>query len=327
MNDLPLKTKVKIITDFVKGTKVEDISFNERISMDLVIRTIKDWEGGFLDVNLGNDIPPEIKEIASMMRDHTLTVQDVLEGYTFYEIFKDKDKEKVIRIVEEIYGLNEKEREKFIETALKIISYKKYDNIEFTEIPKALEDMVYRGKELNKDIKSKEINILELKNQIENARSNLSKLEQEKENLAKELELSSYIKERIDGNEENVKKVIDLISYSGFNADKIKEISNEIASIKNRGLSVDQFLKISRYFEELMNLGLKVQMMEDLLYRLKDSGMDIDDYLNERFQYVKDKKAYLNSLKELMETHKKLEKDLRLLEEEIQRRKNKLDKM
>ncbi len=326
MIDIPIKTRTRIIVDFVKGMKAEDISFSERVPLDSVLNTIKEWEEGYLNVNIGNDIPPEIRDLAAMMRDKNLSVQDILEGYSFYEIFRDKEREKVIRIVDEIYGLSDTERKKFIDTALRIISYKKYDNIDFTEIPRALEDMVYRGKELNREIKSREIRLLELQKEIEDIKGSIERMRSENDALKRENDLSRYLRERTSGNEESIKKTVDALLHAGFSPDAIKEVSLHIDSIKGRGLTVEQFLKISKYFEELMALGLKVQTMEDLLYRVKESGMDIEEYLNERYAYVKDKKAYINSVKELVETHKKLEKDLRLIEEEIQRRKNKLEK-
>jgi len=327
MNEIPLKTRTKIIVDFVKGMRAEDISFNERIPLDSVKNAIKEWEDGYLNVNIGNDVPTEIKDIAAMMRDNNLTVQDILEGYSYYEIFKDKEREKVIRIVDEIYGMNDSERRKFIDTAMRIISYRKYDNIDFTEIPKALEDMVYRGKEINREIKSREFHLLDLNKQIQDIEGQLKDMNKERDELAKEINLLKFLRENVGGDDDSVKNTIESLKHSGFDAESIRELSEYIVAIKGRGMNIEQFLKITRYFDDLMKLGLNVQMMEDLLDRVKESGMDIDDYLNERYAYVRDKSAYMKSVKELVDVHKKLEKDIKVLEEEIQKRKNKIERI
>jgi len=326
MSEIPLKTKTRIIIDFVKGMRAEDISFNERIPLDSVNRTIREWEEGYLNVNIGNDIPSEIKEIAALMRDKNLTVQDILEGYSFYEIFRDKEREKVMRIVDEIYGLNDSERRKFMDTAMRIISYRKYDNIDFTEIPKALEDMVYRGKELNREIRSRELHLLDLKKQIGDIERQLSEMNKERDELTKEISMLKFLRENVGGDDESIRNAVEGLKHSGFSAESIREISEYIVAIKGRGMNIEQFLRITKYFDELMKLGLSVQMMEDLLERVKESGMDIDDYLNERYAYVRDKSAYVKSVKELVDVHKKLEKDIKLMEEEIQKRKNKLER-
>lgn len=327
MNEIPFKARTKIIIDFVKGMRAEDISFNERIPLDSVKNTIKEWEDGYLNVNIGNDVPTEIKDIAAMMRDNNLTVQDILEGYSYYEIFKDKERDKVIRIVDEIYGMNDLDRKKFIDTAMRIISYRKYDNIDFTEIPKALEDMVYRGKEINREIKSREFHLLDLNKQIQYIEGKLKDMNNEMDKLSKEINLLKFLRENVGKDDDSIKNTIESLKHSGFDAESIREISGYIVAIKGRGMSIEQFLKIAKYFDDLMKLGLSVQMMEDLLDRVKESGMDIDDYLNERYSYIKDKSAYMKSVKELVDVHKKLEKDIKVLEEEIQKRKNKIERI
>ncbi|MEM4118534.1 MAG: hypothetical protein QXR75_01120, partial [Thermoplasmatales archaeon] len=88
--------------------------------------------------------------------------------------------------------------------------------------------------------------------------------------------------------------------------------------------TIDQFLKVHRYFEELMGLGLTVQTMQRILNDVKQYEVDIDEYLNERAMYVKDKIAYLKSLKELVEAHKRAEKQIKNLDEELERKKLKL---
>ena len=116
------------------------------------------------------------------------------------------------------------------------------------------------------------------------------------------------------------------MKHSNFDVKKIVEISSQIALIRGRDMTVDQFLKVSRYFEELMNLGLSVPTMEKILDNVKEDGVTIDEYLNERAAYVRDKLAYLKSLKELMEAHKRAEKQMKQINEEIALKKLKLER-
>lgn len=326
MNDIPLKTKSRIIVQFIKGVRAEDISFSERVTLDAVLSTIREWEEGFLNVNIGNDIPAEIKELAAVMRDERLTVQDLLEGYAYYEIFREREKVSVLRIIDEIYAMNENERKKFIEVAMKMISFRKYENIEFTDIPKALEDMVYRGKELNRDIKSREIALLELTKRKEEMESEIRNMGAEMERMRREVETARFLKERLNAGDDEIRSIVDGLLHAGFSRENIVEISQEISLVKSRGFTVEQFLKVARYYDDLLKLGLKVSAMEDLADRVRESGMDIDDYLNERYAYVRDKNAYIRAVKELADTHRRLEKDLKALEEEIQKKRNRLEK-
>jgi hypothetical protein len=210
-----------------------------------------------------------------------------------------------------------------------MISFAKYANVEYVDIPKALDDMVEKGKELNREIKSKEIMNLELSERISRIRRELENMEEEKKGLERELAFSAYLKRELKVAEEDenaIKNAIEGLKHSNYDVEKIKEVSSQIAQIAKRELSVDQFLKISRYFEELMNLGLTVPTMEKILETVKEDGVTIDEYLNERAMYVRDKLAYLKSLKELMEAHKRAEKQMKQINEEIALKKLKLER-
>ncbi|MFG1446082.1 MAG: hypothetical protein AAE975_02790 [Thermoplasmatales archaeon] len=329
MSSVPLKTKNRVIVKFVNGRKLEDISLEERISLSSVEEVIEEWKQGYINMDLGNDIAQELKELAFLIRDKEITPHDIVEGYQYYEIFKDKDRDKIIRIVNEIYSLGDVNGSKFVKTAEKMMNLSKYGNIEYVDIPKALDDMVERGKELNREIKSKEIQSLELTERLGRLRKELEEVEEKKKSLEREIAFSSYLKQELSGGAEDenaIRNTIEGLKHSNFDVKKIVEISSQIALIQRRDMTVDQFLKVSRYFEELMNLGLSVPTMEKILDNVKEDGVTIDEYLNERAAYVRDKLAYLKSLKELMEAHKRAEKQMKQINEEIALKKLKLER-
>jgi hypothetical protein len=327
MNAIPIKTKNRVIVKFINGRKLEDISLEERISLSSVEEVIAEWKQGYVSIDLGNEIAQEMKDLALMLRDKEITVQDLIEGYYYYNIFKGKERDGVIEIVNEIYSMDSEKRQQFIRTVEKMMNLSRYRNIEYAEIPKAIEDMVERGRELNRELKSKEIQNLEVAERLTRLKKEIEELEEEKKNFSKEIAFSKYLALELPRGVEDenaLKNVIESIKYTGFDAKKIQEVADEIVLIKRRDMGIDQFLKVSKYFEELMQLGLTVPMVEKLLDNVKGYGMDIDEYLNERSQYVRDKIAYTKSLKELIETHKKAEKQIRALNEEIALKKLKL---
>jgi hypothetical protein len=329
MSSVPIKAQNRVIVKFINGRKLEDISLEEKISLSTVEEVIEEWRQGYINMDLGNDIAKELKELAFLIRDKEITPHDLVEGYQYYGIFKDKDREKIIGIVNKIYSLSEEKRDQFVKTAEKMMKLAKYDNIDYVEIPKAIEEMVERGKELNREIKSKEIQNLELSERLSKVRNELESIEEQGKNFSRQLAFSNYLKRELprESEDENaIKNVIEGLKHSNYDVAKIQEISAQIALIGKRDLSIDQFLKISRYFEELMNLGLTVPTMEKILDTVKEDGVTIDEYLNERTAYVRDKLAYLKSLKELMDAHKRAEKQMKQINEEIALRKLKLER-
>lgn len=330
MNVVPLKTKNRVIVKFINGRKLEDISFEERISLSSVEEVIEEWKKGYINIDPGNDIAQEMKELALLLRDKEITVQDIIEGYHYYNIFKEKEKEGILGIVNEIYSLDNEKRQLFMKTVEKMMNLSKYRNIDYVEIPKAIEDMVEKGRELNRELKSKEIQTLEVVERLATLKKDVDRMEEEKKNLSREIAFSKYLKQELPRgieDENAIKNTIEGIKHADFSAMRMEETATQIALIKKRELSVDQFLKISRYFEELMQLGLTVPMMEKLLDNVKEYGMDIDEYLNERAVYARDKSAYSRSLKELVDAHKKAEKQIRELNEEIAVKKLKVGRL
>ncbi|MEM0447754.1 MAG: hypothetical protein QXT71_04290 [Thermoplasmata archaeon] len=80
MREISLKTKNKFIVNFVNGKSVNDISLKLKISIDEINGIIEEWTGGYLNIELDKEIPGEIKELAELMRDHKLSIQNLIEG-------------------------------------------------------------------------------------------------------------------------------------------------------------------------------------------------------------------------------------------------------
>ena len=59
---------------------------------------------------------------------------------------------------------------------------------------------------------------------------------------------------------------------------------------------------------------------------VKGDGVTLDEYLNERAVYVRDKLAYMKSLKELIDAHRRAEKQIKQINEEIALKKVKLER-
>ena len=66
--------------------------------------------------------------------------------------------------------------------------------------------------------------------------------------------------------------------------------------------------------------------MEKILENVKEDEVTIDECLNERAMYVRDKLAYLKSLKEHIVAHKRAEKQMKQINEEISLKKLKLER-
>jgi hypothetical protein len=329
MSPVPIKTKNRVIVKFINGRELKDISLEERISLASVEEVIEEWKQGYINMDFGNDVAQELKDLALLIRDKEITPHDLVEGYQYYGIFKDKDKDSIIKIVNEIYSLDETKRESFIKTAEKMMKLAKYNNVDYVEIPKAVDDMVERGKELNREIKSKEIQNLELSERLSKLREEMENIGEERKGLAKEIAFANYLRQELPRGAEDeiaIKHAVEGLKLANFDAKRIEEISAQISLIGKRDLSVEQFLKISRYFEELMNLGLSVPTMEKILSNVKEDGVTVDEYLNERAVYVRDKLAYMKSLKDLIEAHKRAEKQIKQINEEIALKKLKLER-
>ncbi|MEM4771882.1 MAG: hypothetical protein QW460_02660, partial [Thermoplasmatales archaeon] len=218
-------------------------------------------------------------------------------------------------------------RDKFLNTAQKMMRFSKYMNVEYVDIPKALDEMVARGKELQSEIKKEEFQLQESSAKVKSMKEEIQILENRIKTMTREISLVERVMAEFQMTGEDEDKLTKLLSglkKADFGKDKIIDVGIAISEIYARGLTIDQFLKVHRYFEELMGLGLTVQTMQRILNDVKQYEVDIDEYLNERAMYVKDKIAYLKSLKELVEAHKRAEKQIKNLDEELERKKLKL---
>lgn len=327
MSSVPLKTKNRVIVKYINGRKLDDISLEERISLSSVNDVIDEWKQGYINIDLGNDIVQEMKELASLLKEKEITVQELIEGYHYAGIFKDRERETILRIVNEISSMEGSKRKSFLNTVEKMMKLSRYKNIDYIDIPKAIEDMVGRGKELNRELKSKELQNLEMAERLSSLKKEIGNLEEEKIELSRENEISRFIRQELSKgieDEKAIRNTIEGLKHANYSPEKIEEVADQVLLIKGRDLNLEQFLKISRYYEELMNLGLTVPMMEKILDNLKEYDVTIDEYLTERSIYVREKIAYMKSLKDLIDAHKRAEKQIKQIDEEIAKKKLKL---
>jgi SepF-like predicted cell division protein (DUF552 family) len=320
MSEISLKTKNKIIVNFVNGKGVNDISIELKIPIDEVNKTIEEWKSGYLNIELDKEIPGEIKELAELMRDKDLSVQSLIEGYFYYSIFTGMDKEKVLSILKQIYGFEESERNKLIKTAEKMIKFSKYENIDYVDIPDALEKMVEKGKILSSQIKELEAHKTENEEILKTLKTNIEELGVKIQEMKTEVELAEYIRTRLsEYNIDNsrIHDFLEAILSAGLDIKNWEELGSEIKELKSRNMSIDQFLKVSRYFEELMDHKFTLAMIKELDEKLKESDIGIEEYLNERYDYVRDKIGYVKRMIELKREHKALENRIRDMNTEI----------
>lgn len=320
MSEISLKTKNKIIVNFVNGKSVNDISIELKIPIDEINTVIEEWKGGYLNIELDKEIPGEIKELAELMRDKELSIQNLIEGYFYYSIFSGMDKEKILLLLKQVYDYNEGEREKLLNTAEKMIKFSKYENIDFVDIPDAIEKMVEKGKTLNSQLKKLEAQKLEKEEVLKTINTNIEELSSKLQEMKNELSLAEYLKSKLSEyniEESKIRDFLDAMFTAGLDTKNWEELASELKVIKSKNMSIDQFLKVSRYFEELMEHQFTLTMIKELDEKLKESNIGIEEYLNERYDYVRDKIGYIKSMIELKKEHKALENRIRDMNTEI----------
>ncbi|MGC8497592.1 MAG: hypothetical protein ACP5NL_06325 [Thermoplasmata archaeon] len=320
MSEISLKTKNKIIVNFVNGKSVNDISIELKIPIDEVNTVIEEWKGGYLNIELDKEIPGEIKELAELMRDKELSIQNLIEGYFYYSIFSGMDKEKILLLLKQVYDYDDGEREKLLNTAEKMIKFSKYENIDFVDIPDAIEKMVEKGKTLNSQLKKLEAQKLEREEVLKTINTSIEELSSKLQEMKNELSLAEYLKSKLSEyniEESKIRDFLDAMLTVGLDTKNWEELAAEMKVIKSKNMSIDQFLKVSRYFEELMEHQFTLTMIKELDEKLKESNIGIEEYLNERYDYVRDKIRYIKSMIELKKEHKALENRIRDMNTEI----------
>ncbi|MGC8693927.1 MAG: hypothetical protein ACP5RY_06740 [Thermoplasmata archaeon] len=320
MSEISLKTKNKIIVNFVNGKSVNDISIELKIPIDEVNTVIEEWKGGYLNIELDKEIPGEIKELAELMRDKELSIQNLIEGYFYYSIFSGMDKEKILLLLKQVYDYDDGEREKLLNTAEKMIKFSKYENIDFVDIPDAIEKMVEKGKTLNSQLKKLEAQKLEREEVLKTINTSIEELSSKLQEMKNELSLAEYLKSKLSEyniEESKIRDFLDAMLTVGLDTKNWEELASELKVIKSKNMSIDQFLKVSRYFEGLMEYQFTLTMIKELDEKLKESNIGIEEYLNERYDYVRDKIWYIKSMIELKKEHKALENRIRDMNTEI----------
>ena len=123
------------------------------------------------------------------------------------------------------------------------------------------------------------------------------------------MNIGEYLKNKFSEykiDESNIRDFADAIFSSGLDIKNWEEIGSALKAIRNRNMSVDQFLKVSKYFEELMEHQFTLTTVKEL-----------NEYLNERYEYVSEKISYLKGIIELKKEYKALENKIRSMNSEL----------
>ncbi len=321
MENLPLKSRKKIIIDYLNDVPPEKIASELKISVEEVKNSIEEWKNGYISIFTNElEISDELKELAKLMKSKEITVEDLIQGYMFNQIFRDLDREKTLKIVRELSAMDENDREEFLRTAEKMIKFSKYKNVNYTDIPDALENMVSRGRELNNELKEKELLLKKLNENIEKLEQRIKNLNDEEKYLSREIEFAKNIREylnmyRLD--EKRVGEFFQLLSETDFSLDRWEEIYNAIKLLKTKNMDVENFTKLSDYLVKLLDLGLSTMFLKNLEEELEKESMSIDDFIDEIEDYIKNKIAYKKEIEELKKEHKNLENQIRSMRSEI----------
>ena len=165
------------------------------------------------------------------------------------------DKEKILLLLKQIYGFDQKNREKLLNTAEKMIKFSKYENIDFVDIPDAIEKMVEKGRLLNHQLKELEVQKLEKEEALKSLNTNIEELRSKLQDLKNETNLAEYLKTRLSEYEIEASKIrdfLDTMLAAGLDTKNWEELATELKVLKSKNMNIDQFLKVSRYFEDLM---------------------------------------------------------------------------
>lgn len=321
MENVSLKNRKKIIIDYLNDVPPEKIASEIRISVDDVKNVLDEWKNGYISVFTNElEISDELKELAKMMKSKDISLEDLLQGYIYSQIFKDLDRDKTLKVIRELSGMNEDKRLEFVNTAEKMLKFSKYKNVNYVDIPDALESMVNRGKEINSELKEKEMLLRKLKGDIEIAEQNIKRLDEEERKLINEIEFSKNIKNymrefKLD--EKRIREFFELLSETGYSLEKWEEIYATIKALKTKNMDVENFMKLSNYLTELMNLGFTTSFLKGLEEELEKQSMNVGQFIDEIEDYIRNKIAYQKEIEELRKEHKALEKEIRSMRSEI----------
>ena len=321
MEFISLDTKKKIILAYLNDQAPKKIASDFNISVEDVSGVINEWTGGYITI-LKNEteIAEELKELARLIKDKNLSLEELTLGYFYYSIFQDLEKTKVIKLINELKNISEDKRIELYSMAERLLNFSKYKNIDFVQIPIALEEMVEKGKALNKEIKEKESILLNLKKELDKLELEKEKLSNEVKKLYEELNFAKNFREnmiKLNVSESKLTEFMEAIVHSRYNIQYLEAMYSAIKNMRLKNMDIDQFLKLTDYLDSLTNLGLSVSFIKDVKEELEAQDIDFETYINESSKYVKNKINYLKEIEELKKEHKNLENQIRAMRNEI----------
>ncbi|MGC8663592.1 MAG: hypothetical protein ACP5SF_03735 [Thermoplasmata archaeon] len=321
MDNLPLKVKKKIILDYLDDIPIEKTASELKISLDEIKNVLEEWKNGYISIYTGEiEISEELRELARIMKSKELTIEEILKGYFLSQIFKNQDEDKIIKIAREIESLDDVKRKEFLETAEKMLKLSKYKNINYVDIPDALEEMVNKGKELNKEIKEKESILRSLEQNLNTLNINISNLKEQESKLKKEIEFAEKIKNYLTKfkiEEKKIEEFLKFLSETDYSVEKWEEIYKAMDLLKQKNMDVENFTKLSSYLTSLLNMGFTTSFIKVLQSELEEESLDINEFMKEIEDYIKNKITYRKEIDELKKEKKNLENQIRSMRSEI----------
>ncbi|MEM2052573.1 MAG: hypothetical protein QXT21_00515 [Thermoplasmata archaeon] len=312
--EITLKVRSEIIKDYINGLSLENISKNYSLSLENVKKIIDEWMKGYFQIGEDDYF---IKQIVLLLKEKNITLEELSLGYYYYTLLKNLDKEKTLKFIISLKNMDEQERKSLIENALKMMKLKNYLNIDYSEIPAALDRLVYKAKEIkdNMDNMAKEISNMEEKRILIQKQYEL--IENELKNREKYLEIVKSIEEKLHLQRDDALNFIIEAEYLNFDGKKMKELVQSMNLLREKNLSTEQFLRVTDYLNKLMEMGFTISLLKDLQNDLEKENVKIQKYIKEMDLYIKNKLEYEKNVEELKKEKKSLENEIRSLRNEI----------
>ncbi|MGC8497156.1 MAG: hypothetical protein ACP5NL_04060 [Thermoplasmata archaeon] len=321
MDPISIDTKKNIILAYLDDQPPKKIASDLHVNVEDVSAVIEEWKGGYVTIFKNEtEIAEELKSLARLIRSKNLSLEDLTLGYFYYTIFQDLDKTMVIKLINELKNIPDDKRTEFYSMAERLLNFSKYKNIDFVQIPAALEEMVEKGKGLNREIKEEEKKLSTFKKEVELQEQERAKIGEEVKKLYEELNFAKNFKEnmaRLNVSESKLAEFMETIVHSKYNIEYLESLYNAIKNMRLRNMDVDQFLKITDYLEALSKLGFSVSFLKSMKEELEAQGIDFETYIEESNKYMKSKINYLKEIEDLKKQHKDLENQIRAMRSEI----------
>lgn len=321
MEYISLDTKKKIIIAYLDDQSPKKIASDFNISVEEVSGVIDEWTRGYITIFKNEtEIAEELKELARLIKDKNLSLEELTLGYFYYSIFQDLEKTKVIKLINELKDISEDKRIELYSMAERLLNFSKYKNIDFIQIPIALEEMVEKGKALNKEIKEKESTLLNLKKELDNLELENVNVSNEVKKLYAELNFAKNFREnmtKLNVSESKLTEFMETIVHSRYNIQYLESMYSAIKNMRLKNMDTDQFLKLTDYLDSLTNLGFSVSFLKEMKDELEAQDIDFKTYIDEANKYMKSKINYLKEIEELKKEHKNLENQMRAMRSEL----------